>query len=172
MSKEITVILARANWCGHCQHFEPIYNVAKNNHDNKNDKFLNKYKISFKDYDLATNDGKSNFTINHLDAVDMVEGYPTVLVNVRDKENKNNKYYTVSHTVIDNNIKNEEKQNQEASERFMANISNLLKSLDSDSKVLYMQTGGAMVNYQTSLNEEIYRSKYLKYKSKYLELKK
>ena len=80
MSKEIKVILARAGWCGHCQDFEPIYEETKTNYDN-DEKFLNEYKISFNDYDVATNDGKTNFTINHLDALNMVEGYPTVLVN-------------------------------------------------------------------------------------------
>lgn len=170
MSKEITVILARANWCGHCQDFEPIYEETIKNHDNE--KISNKYNISFKNYDLATNEGKTSFTINHLDAVKMVEGYPTVIVNVNDKQNKNNKYYTISHTLIDENINGEDEQKQEASERFFTNITNLLKSIDSDSKILHMQTGGAMVNYQTSLKEEIYRKKYLKYKSKYIELKK
>ena len=33
------------------------------------------------------------------------------------------------------------------------------------------QTGGTMINHQSQLQEEIYRNKYLKYKSKYLELK-
>jgi thiol-disulfide isomerase/thioredoxin len=170
MEKEITVILARAGWCGHCKHFEPIYGETIKNYSNN--KFLSKHKISFKDYDLATNEGKTNFTINHLDAVKMVEGYPTVLVSVNDKKNKNNKYYTIPHTIIDENIKGENKQHLEASERFLVNISNLIKSLDSDSKILYTQTGGALINNQTSVKEEMYRKKYLKYKLKYIELKK
>ena len=169
MSKEIQIILARANWCGHCQDFEPIYEETTKNHNG--DKFLNKYKISFKNYDLATNDDKTNFTINHVDAVNMVEGYPSVLVNVIDKEKKNNKYYTISHTVIDENIKDKTEQKQEASNRFLVNVTNLIKSIESDNKILYMQTGGVMIKYQTSSNDEIYRNKYLKYKSKYLELK-
>jgi thiol-disulfide isomerase/thioredoxin len=170
MSKEITVILARAGWCGHCQDFEPIYEETRENYSN--DKFLNNYKINFKDYDLATNQGKTNFTINHLDAVNMVEGYPTVIVNVNDKKNKNNKYYTISHTVIDEKINGDKEKKKEASTKFLVNLTNLIKSLDSDSKILYMQTGGENIKYQSSLNEEIYRKKYLKYKSKYLELKK
>jgi thiol-disulfide isomerase/thioredoxin len=169
MSKEITVILARAGWCGHCQHFEPIYKKTIEIHSN--DKFLSKYNIIFKNYDLANDADKTNFTINHLAAINMVEGYPTVLVNVNDKENKEDKYYTISHTVVDENIK-EDEQHEEASKRFLVNIANLIKSLNSDSKVLYIQTGGAMIKYKTSLKEEIYRNKYLKYKSKYIELKK
>ena len=78
----------------------------------------------------------------------------------------------MAHTQVDENIKDKSKQKQEASKRFLDNITNLIKSLDSDGKILYTQTGGAMINYRTSLQEEILRKKYLKYKSKYLELKK
>lgn len=169
MSKKITVILARAGWCGHCKDFEPIFEETRNNY--KDEKYLNKHNINFVDYDLATDDGKNNFTINHLDALKMVEGYPTVLVNVYEKDNKNNKYYTIDHTIVNQNIKDDSEKNKEASKRFLVNISNLIKSLDSDNKVLYLQTGGGMSKYQTSSQEEIYRKKYLKYKSKYLELK-
>ena len=142
MSKKITVILAKAGYCGNCKNFEPIYEERKNNY--KNDKYLNKYNINFVDYDLYTEDGKTNFTISHLDALKMVEGYPTVLVNIYDKEKKNNKYYTIDHTIVDENIKDEPERKKEASKRFLVNISNLIKSLDSDNKVLYLQTGGGM----------------------------
>ena len=29
MSQEINVVLARANWCSHCKHFEPIFEQSK-----------------------------------------------------------------------------------------------------------------------------------------------
>jgi thiol-disulfide isomerase/thioredoxin len=169
MSKKITVILAKAGYCGHCKDFEPIYEESRNNY--KDDKYLDDQDINFVDYDLATDEGKNNFTITHLEALKMVEGYPTVLVNISDKNKKNNKYYTIDHTVVNHSINDDEEKNKEASKRFLINLSNLLKSLDSDNKVLYLQTGGGMRNYQTSLKEEIYRKKYLKYKAKYLELK-
>lgn len=169
MSKVITVILARAGWCGHCQHFEPIFEETKKNY--KKDNFLNKHKINFVDYDLATDEGKNNFTLNHFEALKMVEGYPTVIVNVYEKEKKDNKYYTISHTVVDDNIKNDFDKKKDASGRFLNNVSNLIKSLESDNKILYMQTGGSMNNNRTSLQEEMYRIKYLKYKTKYIGLK-
>lgn len=166
MTKEFTVILAKANWCGHCQHFVPIYEESLKNHIN--DKYLNQFKINFKDYDMANSDDKNNFTINHFNATEMITGYPTVLVNVYDKEKKENKYYTISHTVIDENLKKKD-QLQDASSKFLVNIANLIKSIESDGKSTFVQTGGSidMSNYKTSLQEEIYRKKYLKYKSKY-----
>lgn len=168
MSKKITVILAKAGYCTHCKNFEPIFEESTNNY--KDDKYLDNRDINFIDYDLATDEGKTNFTISHLEALKMVEGYPTVLVNIYDKNDKKSKYYTIDHTVVNHNINDKEKK-KEASKRFLNNLSNLLKSLESGNKVLYLQTGGGMRNYQTSLKEEIYRKKYLKYKAKYLELK-
>ncbi len=172
MSKKITVILAKSGFCIHCKNFEPIYEESRNNY--KENEYLDNHNINFLDYDFATEEGKTNFTISHLNAIELVERYPTVLVNIYDKNDnndKNRKYYTIEHTVVNNNINNEEEKIKEASNRFLINLSNLLKSLESGNKVLYLQTGGYMKNYQTSLKEEIYRKKYLKYKAKYLELK-
>jgi thiol-disulfide isomerase/thioredoxin len=166
MSQEINIVLARANWCGHCQHFEPIFEHSKNIYKNNDE--LKKLNIEFKDFDLAEDNGKNSFMLSHFNAMDKVEGYPTVLVNVRTKNN--NKYLIVPHTVIDEKI-NKKDQTEEAAKRFLQNISNALKSESSENKVLYVQNGGGNLNYQTSLEEEKYRKKYLKYKSKYLRLK-
>lgn len=174
MSKEFLVILAKANWCSHCQQFEPIFQEAEKQY--KSNKYLKKYDIKFKDYDMATKEGKNNFAISHLGALNMVDAYPTVIVGVHDKEKKNTKYYTVSHTVEDNkNNDNDSNPKKEASERFLNNINNLIKSINSDGKVVYMQTGGfndkSFSNHQTLAEDSIYREKYLKYKTKYMKLK-
>jgi len=170
MSEKITVILARANWCGHCQHFEPIYEESEKKY--KDNKYLQNYTIKFDNFDLANDDVKNGFMLGHYNAMEKISGYPTVLVNITDEKNKKNNYHIIEHTLIDEKINDKNKQIIEASERFLNNISNVLKSLNSDGSILYVQTGGAMVNYQTSMQEELYRKKYLKYKSKYIELKK
>jgi gas vesicle protein len=94
-------------------------------------------------------------------------------VHINDKEKRTNKYYTIAHTIANEQIKDDTAQIKDASKRFINNISNLIKSIDSDGKVLYTQaqTGGAIKNHQTSLQEETYRKKYLKYKYKYLKFK-
>ena len=174
MSQEINVVLARANWCSHCKHFEPIFEHSKENY--KSVPELKNMNIEFKDFDLADENGKNSFMLSHFSAMDKIEGYPTVLVNIRTKNN--NKYIIVPHTVIDEKVKKNE-QIEEASNRFINNISNSLKSDSSENKVLYTtQTGGSnsygqdVYGNKTSLIEEKYRAKYLKYKSKYLSLKK
>jgi len=160
MSDKIKIILARANWCGHCKDFEPIYDLSQIFY--KNNKFLKEYNINFENYDMADNDIKNKFMLNHFNAMDQIEGYPTILINIKNKEN--NKYYNIQHTVRDYKISNNKEQIENAALRFLDNISNKIKSLNSDNKILYTQTGGKNQN-------ELYKKKYLKYKSKYLNLK-
>lgn len=163
MSKEIEIILAKANWCGYCRNFEEIFNHSKNNY--KKNSELKNLNLLFSDHDLALEDVRDIFMKKYLNAMDFVEGYPTVLIKINDK------YLIVEHTILD---EKEDKKNQvnEASKRFLENISNVIKSLNSENKILYTQSGGSTNIYKTSLEEEIYRKKYIKYKSKYLKLKK
>ena len=163
MSKEIEIILAKATWCRHCKNFEEIYNHSKNNY--KKNSELKNLNLLFSDHDLALEDERDIFMKKYLNAMDFVEGYPTVLIKINDK------YLIVEHTVLD---EKEEKKNQvdEASKRFLENISNVIKSLNSENKILYTQSGGSSNIYKTSIEEETYRKKYIKYKFKYLKLKR
>ena len=163
MKPEILIILVKAGYCGHCKNFEPIFKTAKNTY--KSNDFLKKYNIKFEEYDIANEDIKNIFMINHYNAMDKIKWYPTIFVNIRDTSNKKNtinEYSTIEHTVIGTDNKNEE----EAAQNFLTNIVNYLKTRKTDSKTLYTQTGG-----YNSFNNEIYKKKYFKYKSKYLELK-
>lgn len=184
MTQKISIILTRANWCPHCQHFEPIFENAKNTYKKHN--YLKDLEIKFEDYDLADDNVKNTFMINHNDIIDKIQGYPTVFINLKNKTSKQNDYLTIEHTVIDNNI-DKSKQIEEASKNFLNNITNTLKSVDSENKVLFIQKGGHNLSigkenklYQCAIggtsndvnNKDIYKSKYLKYKSKYIELKK
>lgn len=165
MSNKISVILTRANWCPHCHHFEPIYNIAKDIY--KEFEELKNYEINFEDYDLADDDIKNTFMVNHYDIKDKIKGYPTVFVNLKNKNKHTNNYLTIDHTTINDEIK-EIDQHEEAAKRFIKNIVNVLNTNNSDNKVLYIQKGG----YNKDLeHEKTYKKKYLKYKSKYLELK-
>jgi len=167
MTQQINVILARANWCGYCKHFEPIFEHSKNIY--KNNDVLKELDINFEDYDFAEDSVKNSFMVSHMNAMDKIQGYPTVMVNIRSKNN--NKYLVVSHTMVDEKV-NEKNRIEEAAKRFIENLSNIIKSENSENKVLYKQNGGNIFyNSQLSPEEEKYRKKYLKYKSKYLKLK-
>lgn len=163
MKKEILIIFVKSGHCGHCRNFEPIYEIAKNIYESND--FLKKYDIKFEDYDMANDNIKNTFIISHNDIKDKIQWYPTIFINIRDVSDKNNiinSYSSIEHTIINQKI-NEKNQEEEAAKRFLENIVNGLKTLESDSKTLYIQQGG--------LNDEIYKKKYLKYKSKYYELK-
>ena len=190
MSQKISIILTRANWCPHCQHFEPIFENAKKLY--KNHDYLKDFEIGFEDYDLANDDVKNTFMLNHNDIKDKIQGYPTVFVNLKNKTSKQNDYFTIEHTVIDNNDDNidESKQIEQAAINFLLNITNGLKSFNSENKVLFIHKGGNNSSKDNNFNQfnqfnqcgiggsfldlknkDIYKEKYLKYKSKYIELK-
>ena len=179
MTQKISIILARANWCPHCQHFEPIFENAKllcKTHD-----YLKDFEIKFEDYDLANDDVKNTFILNHYNIKDKIQGYPTVFVNLKNKTSKQNDYFTIEHTAIDDNNLDESKQIEKAAMNFLLNITNGLKSFNSENKVLFVHKGGKNFKEVNNCviggslidlkNKDIYKEKYLKYKSKYMNLK-
>ena len=168
MSEEIEIILAKANCCGFCKNFEPIYAHSIKNY--KNNKELKNLNLIFSEHDLASEEKKSIFMKNHLKAGEL-NGYPTVLIKINNKKKDNEYLYLiVEHTVLDEK-QDKKKQVSEASARFLQNISNVIKSFNTENRILYTQSGGDSNIYKTSLEEETYRKKYAKYKSKYLQLK-
>lgn len=169
MSQKVSIILARAFWCGHCQHFELIYNKLKDIY--KEFDFFKDIEIKFEDYDIANQDIKNTFIINHYDIKDKIEGYPTVYINLKNKTEKTNQYFPIEHTVIDEKIKDKDEQYKEAGRRFLESVINVLKSYNSDNKILYIQKGGNKCELKQNIQEDIYKKKYQKYKSKYLKLK-
>lgn len=184
MTQKISIILIRANWCPHCQHFEPIFENAKKIY--KKHDYLKDFEIGFEDYDLANDDVKNTFMINHNDIKDKIQGYPTVFINLKNKTSKQNDYFMVEHSVINDKV-DKLKQVEEAAINFLLNITNVLKSFNSENKVLFIQKGGDNFNKENKLNQlnqcaiggsildiknkDLYKAKYLKYKSKYIELK-
>lgn len=185
MSQKIFIILAKAGYCIHCKNFEPIFTTAKN--ICKFNDFLKNHDIKFDEYDMADNTIRNTFEINHHKIMDQIKGYPTVFINIRDTSNaKNiiNDYLEIEHVVANHQMdKDEDKQKEEAAKRFLENIVNGIKTLNSDSKTTYIQTGkGTGTGTGTGMGirqtqkggsqiNEMYKLKYLKYKSKYHELK-
>ena len=163
--QEITVIFVKADWCGHCKNFTKIYDEAIKLYKLNN--FLNNYNVNFEVYDIENNDRKNILSINHYEIIDKISGYPTIFIKSTNKLDKTrNIYDQIDHTVINSEI-NINNQKNEAANRFILNIVNYLKTLESDNTSLFIQQGGT-----TNTKNEVYRNKYLKYKSKYLELKK
>ena len=149
MTNRIEVILAKASWCPHCTHFMPIFEKA-------NEDYGDQYKFSHYDFaDDAASPNKSNFEDDHKELIDLVDGYPTILLK------KDNKTHTkINPTIIKNN------NIDKAVLEFRSNIENGLKTLESDRKVEHIKLDGGSL-----FNEDIYKNKYMKYKEKYFKLK-
>jgi hypothetical protein len=91
-----------------------------------------------------------------------VSGYLTVFLKIKDKQTNEKKQQTIEHTHDENK--------ERATDEFINNIINMYKTLKSDSSQEFIsaQKGGTMIN----MDKHNYKNKYLKYKSKYLTLKK
>ena len=77
-NKEVSLILIKAEWCGHCKKFLPVWNTIQ-----KDDKYKNLVNYVTLDEKNDTEEIKKY----------KIEGYPTILVNSNDKihEYKGNK---------------------------------------------------------------------------------
>lgn len=172
MSHMINIILAKASWCPHCLDFAPIYELAQKKINSEQD--LDNCEITFDSYELDKNNQKSDFMKKYPGLIDFLEGYPTVYFRMSDLNEKNEKNKTktefINHAVANGQDK---KALEDAANEFVNNIVNKYKSMLSDNKELHIDVQkGGMKNHITSIQEAIYRNKYLKYKSKYLYLKK
>jgi thiol-disulfide isomerase/thioredoxin len=66
--KNPQLITFTAEWCGHCQRFQPVLNELKNN---------SKLKVDFINYDSE----KDKNIINEY----KIQGYPTIMLNYKNK---------------------------------------------------------------------------------------
>lgn len=164
------IILVKAEWCGHCIHFTPIFKkvieLSKNNNFFKNIKIA-EYEVEKKNSNDISELNK--LKIEHPYLIDKVQGYPTIFIII-EKDGKKI-IDTINQTFIEKDDDKEEIK--KAAEDFLQNAENKIKTMYSDNKTTYEpQNGGGKFinNHQTSNDEIIFRKKYLKYKSKYIEL--
>lgn len=162
MSQKIKIILAKSSECIYCQYFEPIFKTAENIY--KLNDFFKNQELIFDNYNMIDKTVMTTFKNNYSELINQIKGYPTVFIYIEDtSNNKIIDFMMINHVIIDPKI-DKKKQVEEAANRFLENIINGIKTLKSDNKIEYIQTGGVSINVN-------YKSKYLKYKSKYHELK-
>lgn len=143
MENQKTIILFYMNGCGHCDQFKPIWNKLK--------PWCTKHNVRMREFEAnEVQTMQFNQSLNDT-GIDMsrVIGFPTIIIMDNGKE-----------VIIKD--RREEK------------IKELL--LNSEKKQTVVQTGGGMCTSEKCIiqnpKENKYYHKYLKYKSKYLFLRK
>ena len=157
----ITVILAKAEWCGHCKAFTPIFDKAKEKYKHLVE--LNKINLKWESFDMTKDDDTNLLYLKHRhlseNSENLIKGFPTVFVKYKN-EKKQHIYNSIEHTVANNS---DDKEIEEASKELYNNVLNHVQTVLSGGKMLFK--GG---NKNSS---EFYKNKYIKYKAKYIQEK-
>lgn len=139
----IQLILLKSQNCGHCISFTPIFEKA-----------MEKKICKFNIFDTADNNTDIILKEDYPDIINKFDGaVPTIYLMVGGKIQE----------IKSTKIKEGEKIDNAVNE-FIKNVKNGIKTLKSPTHTTYVQTGG----YK---NEEYYKQKYIKYKTKYLQEK-
>ena len=163
--KEIFIVLAKAEWCGHCKSFQPIFKLSEEKL--KENAYLKDKKIKFEIYDVENETGKKSFSQKYSEEkLSKIDGYPSAFVAILDK-NKIDKFEEVNTT-----REKDGKTKDDAAKDFLTNLEVKLKTILSENKDKYVNTDKTNGQHGGGENIINYRDKYLKYKNKYLELKK
>lgn len=149
LNNEVLMILVKRKGCPYCTDFDPIYENA-----------LKKYpQINHEEYDHAFPEQKNAFERDYSSLLMMLEGFPTVFLRFKLPTGKM-KYCFADTVQIDDSLP-ENKQLDEATDRFINNIINKYKSYMSDGSKTY-------TSVQQHGGEDFYKKKYFKYKLKYI----
>ena len=166
MSHSIKIIVAGTTWCGFCKGFFEILGKVKETIKSSD---VEGCKIDYEVFKLDESGEKQRFQNEYPGLSDYIEGYPTVFFQMQEVGSKERpKTELINHTVIK---EKGDKGIEKASTEFIENIRNKYKSMKSGKSVFVSVQRGGMLNYMTTLEDENYRNKYLKYKSKYLNIK-
>lgn len=165
--KNVQVILVKSNTCHYCQRFEPVYEYSRNNIKS----LANKYGLTYSTFDVQNDIDRIKLNAEHPECSKIMSGdkmgVPTVFINV--SENGKSKYHIVEHVIPDDDSPTDIKN---SSNKFMDNVHNKLKTIESDGKIEYIHTGGDLgLELDRNLDRKLYKEKYLKYKEKYMSLK-
>ncbi len=149
------IILVKANWCGHCHHFFPIFKKANKLNSNKDIKYLS-YDTATKEYiehdksdddenqDESKNKYKNKssreFKNDYPKLENSISGFPSVVIILKDKDGKEIDNMLIEHVIIDDKEgKTLNEKYKKAAERFNKNVLNGMNTLKSGKKTLYVE---------------------------------
>ena len=170
------VLLVKAEWCGHCKHFLPIFAKANKEIKKNTDK-----DIQFISYDTQTKDlihhdeddkndqyknKSSQLTYPYSEEIGEVDGFPTIFVII---ENNNNNEKKILKDVLETRGNDYAEFNKIVLASFEKLESN--NNSDNKSETIFLKYNHNQSGGNKNKANKNYESKYLKYKSKYIELK-
>jgi thiol-disulfide isomerase/thioredoxin len=165
---DITIILTKMSWCGHCKDFQEIFdNIDSRIKENK---LLKDKEVVLETYDMEQKEAE--FSKKYPDYMSKIDGYPTVFIFVKNNKNKI-QGDTIEHTVIDSSSKKDMSQlKDDATDEFLSKIESKYKSVTNGIGEEYVQVqgGGGINKCILDGGSKNYEYKYKKYKIKYLEL--
>ena len=180
---DITLVLTKMTWCGHCKDFQEIFNNIESRI--KNNKILKDKEIVLETYDMEQKEAE--FAKKYKDYMSKIDGYPTVFIFVKNNKNKM-QGDIIEHTVIEPSNKKSTKQLiDDATDAFISKVESKYKSVTNGKGEEFVQVpaqaqsqsqggGGGKCLLETKGTLETkggginYEHKYKKYKRKYLEL--
>lgn len=183
---DISIILTKVAWCHHCNDFQEIFDNIESRIRNNN--LLKDKKVVLEKYDMAVEEAK--FAKKYNEFMDKIDGYPTVLIFVKNSKNKM-QGDVIEHTVIEEDSKvDKQKLINNATDKFLSKVESKYKSVTSDNKDEYVNLeggggkcimeggggskcimeGGGKSNLVEGGGKSDYMHKYKKYKTKYIEL--
>jgi thiol-disulfide isomerase/thioredoxin len=180
---DITIVLTKMTWCSHCKDFQEIFDNIKSRL--KNNKLLKDKTVILEMYDMEQNEAL--FAEKYKDYMSKIDGYPTVLIFIKNDKNKI-QGDIIEHTVIEQiDNKNKQKLINNATDMFISKVESKYKSVINGKGDEYINveggttmSGGGGVgkcrldalisSHDNSMEEKNYKQKYIKYKTKYLNL--
>jgi hypothetical protein len=180
---DISIILTKVTWCDHCKDFQEIFNNIESRIKNNN--LLKDKKVVLEKYEMTVEEAK--FAKKYNEFMDKIDGYPTVLIFVRNSKNKM-QGDVIEHTVIEEDSKVDKQELiNNATDKFLSRVESKYKSVINDNKDEYVNLEGGCGKCimeggagKSKLEENVSKSnleggsdyihKYKKYKTKYIEL--
>lgn len=143
---DICVVLTKVTWCDHCKDFQEIFNNIESRI--KHNETLKDKKIVLEKYDMQIDESK--FAKKYNQFMKKIDGYPTVLLNIKDDKNKM-QGEVIEHTVIEpnNKLKKEELINI-ATDKFISKIESRYKSITNTEKDTFVNLEGGSNNCCTN----------------------
>ena len=175
-SPDITIVLTKMTWCSHCKDFQEIFDNIKSRLGYN--KLLKNKEVVLETYDMEQSEAL--FAEKYSDYMSKIDGYPTVFIFVKNNKNKM-QGDTIEHTVIEPiNNKNKKKLLNNATDMFISKVESKYKSVIDENGNEYvnvetvMKGGAEKCKLEAVMvgggKGEDYKQKYIKYKTKYLNL--